>query len=223
MNSHLFTQTLPLDTSRLLGLFIKNKPDFLSSCYLSGGTALSLQLGHRESEDLNFFAEQPFEPKQIEQQLLHYGVLSETELLPDTINTYLNGVKLQFLLYPYRLIEPVVSLENVNLSSIIDIACTKLQTISMRGSKKDLVDLYFLLKLYDLETLFAFTKKKYIENDYNEAHILKSLVYFEDAENQPIPRMHQDVSWDEVKRAMIKAVKSVSLFNPIPSGRIQSS
>ena len=54
-------------------------------------------------------------------------------------------------------------------------------------------------------------KEKYPKTDYNETHILKSLVYFEDADNQPSPRMHKDASWDEVRRGIIEKVKEFKL------------
>jgi len=212
MNTAIYPQTLPPKTAQLFQVLSQTKPEFLSSFYLSGGTALSLQLGHRESEDLDFFTKAPFQPNQIERQLLPYGTLSETELAPGTLNTYLNGVKLQFLLYPYRLIEPLIPWEDVNLSSVIDIACTKLQTIGMRGSKKDFIDLYFLLQQFSLETFLEQIKKKYEESDYSETHILKSLIYFDDAETQPIPRLHQDVSWNKVKETLVSAVKSIPII-----------
>lgn len=212
MSTSFSPQTLPPDTAKLLSLLHQNSADFLSSFYLSGGTALSLQLGHRESEDLDFFSQKPFKPELIEQQLLEYGELSETELSQGTLNTYLNGVKLQFLHYPYRLIRPVVDWEEIHLSSVIDIACTKLQTVGMRGSRKDFIDIYFLLKEMTLETLLTYTKEKYLESDYSETHILKSLVYFDDAEVQPMPRMHQDVSWEQMKQTIIAAVKSTPVL-----------
>jgi hypothetical protein len=212
MSTSFSPETLPPDTAKLLSLLHQNSPDFLSSFYLSGGTALSLQLGHRESEDLDFFSQKPFKPELIEQQLLEYGELSETELSQGTLNTYLNGVKLQFLHYPYRLIRPVVDWEEIHLSSVIDIACTKLQTVGMRGSRKDFIDIYFLLKEMTLETLLTYTKEKYLESDYSETHILKSLVYFDDAEVQPMPRMHQDVSWEQMKQTIIAAVKSTPVL-----------
>jgi hypothetical protein len=118
------------------------------------------------------------------------------------VNTYLDVVKLQFLEYPYRLLEPFVVWEEIPLSSVEDIACTKLQTVSMRGSKKDFIDLYFLLQQTTLNTLLDDTKKKYAESDYSETHILKSLVYFDDADEQPIPQMHKDVSWEQVKKQL---------------------
>lgn len=202
-----YQETLPAKTATLIDLFSQNHPDFLSTFYLSGGTALSLQLGHRESEDLDFFSKQPFRPELVEQQLHAFGALQDTTLASGTLNTYLNGVKLQFLEYPYPLLEPPMSWNGIEISSVVDIACTKLQTVGMRGSKKDFVDLYFLLDLYSLDQLFSFARTKYIESDYSETHILKSLVYFEDAESQPMPRLHKEVSWDHVKKRMIDAVK----------------
>ena len=196
-------------TAKTLALLIKRQPDFLKSFYLTGGTALALQIGHRESEDLDFFSPKSFEPIKIEQSLSQYGKLSQTKLDKGTLNTYLNGVKLQFLEYPYPLIKPTTKWGSISLSSVEDIAATKIQTIGMRGSKKDFVDLYFLLKQFTLPDLFALMAKKYARVDYSQTHLLKSLVYFADAETQPLPKMHQPVTWDQVKKTIVSAVKAI--------------
>lgn len=211
MNSHLFVNTLPVKTKNLLAELQKNPPAFLKDFYLSGGTALSLQIGHRESEDLDFFCEKDFNPRQVEIALKSFGPLKETESEKNTLNTYLNGVKLQFLGYPYRLVKPLVSWQGINLSSVIDIACTKLQTAGMRGSKKDFVDIYFLLEIFSLKELFGFLEKKYLEIGYNATHILKSLVYFTDAENQPMPKMHKEADWKTIKIELVDSVKKYPL------------
>ncbi|MEX1061715.1 MAG: nucleotidyl transferase AbiEii/AbiGii toxin family protein [Patescibacteria group bacterium] len=211
MKTNLFPETLSDPTAQVLKSFFDLKPDFLASFYLSGGTALALQLGHRESEDLDFFSTKPFSPQEIEQELLKFGSLSETELAQGTLNTFLRGVKLQFLEYPYPLLEPLVPWRTLKLSSLIDLACTKLQTIGMRGSKKDFIDIYFLLKKYSLPDLLAATKRKYRASDYSETHILKSLIYFVDAEEQPDLKMHQNVSWEDLKNTITTAVKAIDL------------
>ena len=82
----------------------------------------------------------------------------------------------------------------------------------MRGSKKDFIDIYFLLKKYSLETLLAYTREKYSKSNYSETHILKSLVYFADAEDQPMPRMHIKVSWKQIKKELVSVVKSIDLI-----------
>lgn len=93
----------------------------------------------------------------------------------------------------------------------IDIACDKLRTIGMRGSKKDFIDLYFILKQYSLEELFKQLDKKYRRSNYNLPHILKSLVYFVNADGQPMPRMHQEVGWEEIKQEVVKKVKGFKI------------
>lgn len=211
MKSTLFINTLSDHTVRLLRLFEEKRPDFLTRFYLTGGTALSLQLGHRESEDLDFFCEQPFPPQEIEQQISSLGVLSQTEMDEGTVNTYLDGVKLQLLHYPYPVLEPFLKWQGIQISSMIDIACTKLQTVAMRSNKKDFIDIYFLLKKYSLNTLLSYTRRKYSNVNYSETHILKSLVYFTNADDQPMPRMHLEVSWDQVKKELVSTVKSIDL------------
>lgn len=211
MNSNFFVNTLPAKTSVLITDFQKKSPSFLNDFYLSGGTALSLQIGHRESEDLDFFCKKDFSPGRIEIALKSFGSLEETELDKNTLNTYLNGVKLQFLGYPYRLIKPLINWQGINLSSVIDIACTKLQTVGMRGSKKDFVDIYFLLEIFSLKDLSKALEIKYPEIGYNTTHILKSLVYFEDAEDQPMPKMHKEADWKTIKAKLIDSVKKYSL------------
>ncbi|MFH1280335.1 MAG: nucleotidyl transferase AbiEii/AbiGii toxin family protein [Candidatus Beckwithbacteria bacterium] len=209
MNRQLFTKTLPANTAKLIDIFQSKKPKFLNHFYLSGGTALSLQIDHRESEDLDFFSQKSFNSDLLQQALLKFGNLDQVQLDDNTVNVFLNGVKLQFLGYPYKLIKPTINFQSIKLSSIEDIACTKLQTISMRGSKKDFIDLYFLLNQYPLNNLFQLMKKKYPKIQYSQPHIMKSLVYFDDAEQQPMPRMHQEVTWNEVKNKMISAVKTI--------------
>lgn len=208
--STLFEETLPTRTKTLIGQLQAQQPAFLQSFYLSGGTGLALQIGHRESEDLDFFSQSSFDPLLIEQQLLTLGQLQETEPAAGTLNTFLNGVKLQFLEYPYQLLQPLDEWQGILLSSVIDIACTKLQTISMRGSKKDFIDLYFLLDLYSLPELLKLTEKKYRDVDYNQAHIIKSLVYFDDAQQQPMPRMLKQVEWDDVREKIVHEVKNLT-------------
>lgn len=201
----MYIQTLAPNTKIVLTK-IANQP-FLSSFYLSGGTALALHLGHRESEDLDFFTQRDFDPIILQIQLEKKVNLSGIEQDLGTLNCYADDVKLQFLHYPYNLISSPTYWNNIQLSSIEDIACTKLLTISSRGSKKDFIDLHFILNKFTLNKLFALLKSKYHHIDYNEIHILKSLVYFADADIQVMPRMHSTITWDEVKNNIKETVK----------------
>lgn len=200
--------TLAKDTKTVLDLI--SKQSFHAPFYLSGGTALALYLGHRESEDLDFFTKSEFDPQKLLIEIERIIKTSGAEISENALNCYIQGVKVQFLGYPYKLLIQTTSWNGINISSVEDIACTKLLTISARGSKKDFIDMYFILKNYSLEMLFKLLEKKYPKTNYNQVHILKSLAYFEDADIQPMPRMHAQISWDEIKKEIAEKLK---LFN----------
>ncbi len=89
-----------------------------------------------------------------------------------------------------------------------DIATMKVDAISSRGSKKDLVDLYFLLEKYSLDEILKFFSEKYHDIKYNRVHILKSLTYFESAEKEPMPNMIKEVEWEEIKKVITEKTRS---------------
>ncbi|MFH2085531.1 MAG: nucleotidyl transferase AbiEii/AbiGii toxin family protein [bacterium] len=211
MNAKFFSQTLPVKTAQLLSKTNEISLGFLTNFYLSGGTALSLQLGHRESEDLDFFSGSSFDPRIIQVELEKIGQIDDLELAENTLNGYVDGVKLQFLGYPYPLLEPTIDYQGIKLSSVLDIACTKLQTIGMRGSKKDFIDMYVLMQKYPLSELLEKMKEKYKNSEFNIPHILKSLVYFADAEDQVMPRLHTKIEWNSVKARMTEVVKEFKI------------
>lgn len=206
-----YPDSLPPKTAALINLIQAKSPNFLNDFYLTGGTALSLLLGHRESEDLDWFNRKSFDPARLQPQLEKLGKITAVELEENTLNAYLNGVKIQFLGYRYRLLEPLLIWGKIKISSSLDIACTKLQTIGVRGGKKDFIDMFWLLKQFSIEELFTALKKKYTGADYNEQHLLKSLVYFNNADGQPMPRMHLDINWEEIKQTLIDKVKSIKI------------
>jgi hypothetical protein len=81
------------------------------------------------------------------------------------------------------------------------------------GSRRDFVDLFFYLRNGgSFEETLSLLRRRFSRVDYNEYHLLKSLVYFEDAEAEPMPRMLRDVSWDEVKNTIIAEVRRISGF-----------
>ena len=113
---------LPVKTQMLVNKLSQEKPDFLNHFYLSGGTALALQIHHRQSEDLDFFSQNSFETHHLLSQIKQLGNLTEVSLAKDTLNLYLDKVKFQFLVYPYRLIEPLQTWQKLKLSSTLDVA-----------------------------------------------------------------------------------------------------
>lgn len=201
-------ETIDTRTKRVLESL--GETDFIKDFYLAGGTALALQIGHRKSIDLDWFSKKGFSNAELKYVLSELGlgklkIYSEDE---KTLNVDLHGVKTSFFGYRYRTLFPFEKYnKNVNLASIADIACMKVDAISSRGSKKDFIDLYFMLQKYSLEELLNFFDKKYREIEYNHLHILKSLIYFQDAESDPMPLMLKKINWKDVKNELKKRVK----------------
>ncbi len=185
-----------------------NKTRVTKNFYLADGTALALQLGHRKSIDLDLFSRKDFSTEELKTILSQIGKLKVYSEERRTLNANLNGVKISFLGYKYKMLFPLVEYgRNLKLASIQDIACMKIDAISSRGSKKDFVDLYFLLKKYSLKEILSFFDKKYQDIEYSQLHILKSLIYFQDAEQDPTPLMLKNADWDEVKRELRRSAK----------------
>ena len=173
--------------------------DLAKNFYLAGGTALAVHLGHRKSIDLDWFSNKVFSNSEIKKILSTLGdfvLMGEEE---GTVHGILDGVKISFLRYDYELLFPLVNFENILLADERDISAMKIDAISSRGSKKDFIDLFFLLKKYSLKDLIGFFEKKYSAIEYNKLHILKSLSYFSDAEDDPMPIMLEDEKWEDMK------------------------
>jgi len=173
----------------------------LENFYLAGGTALSLILGHRKSIDLDFFSSSfpKFEILVAKLKTLNPKVINQDK---GTLDLYIDDVKVSFLEYKYPLVGDFLEFDQVKVASLEDIACMKLSAISSRGSKKDFIDLYFILQKFSLGELLDLFEKKFKGVDYQMSHILKSLVYFEEAEKQPDPEFLVDVDWNEVRKAL---------------------
>lgn len=168
--------------------------------YLAGGTALALQLGHRMSVDSDWFSSKDFANASIKAIIAQLGNFELTGEDKGTIHGILDGVKVSLFHYPYALLYPLVHFGNINLADERDIACMKIDAISSRGSKKDFIDLYVLLEKYSLGDMIGFFEKKYASLSFNTLHIFKSMVFFEDAEQEPMPFMLKSINWEDVKR-----------------------
>jgi len=191
-------------------LELLKKPPFIRSYYLAGGTALSLHFGHRFSHDLDFFSQTPVAPEIIRSELSALGNLEIFQNDKGTFNGVLDGVKLSFFIYPYSLLKPLLDFNGIKVADIVDIACMKIDAISSRGTKRDFIDLYFICnKFKPIEVLLKFYSKKYSRAKFNKLHIVKSLVYFEDAESNPVPEMIEKVDWGKVKEYFIEKIKTV--------------
>lgn len=174
---------------------------------LVGGTALTLQLGHRISVDADFFGEQDLAYLNISSVL---GELGKVQLLKKSLSIEVYSVysiKVDFVNYAYPLIKPVLEIEGIRMASKEDIAAMKLNAIAGRGSKKDFIDLFFLLQIFSLRQIMDLYLKKY--PDGSEFMVLKSLIYFDDADKETSPVMLTNVSWKEIQQTISKATDAL--------------
>jgi len=177
--------------------------------YMAGGTALALHLGHRTSLDFDFYTRKKFNNQSFLRELeKRFKTTILIETAEQTLIVRINEVEVSFFHYPYPLVYPLLNIERVSLASKEDIAAMKIIAVSDRGTKRDFIDIYFLLKEFSIEKMFGFIKKKY--PNFNIYVGLRGLTYFADAEEKQKRRLYlfHFVSWTEVKRILIKEVKN---------------
>lgn len=171
---------------------------------LVGGTSLALQIGHRFSVDIDMFGHSEINEFEFIEELSLFGKVITIKKSKSIIIFSVDGIKVDFVNYKYPLLENINIIDTVRLVSDKDIAAMKLNAIAGRGSRKDFVDLYFLLKKYSLKEIIHFYNQKYI--DGSEFMVLKSLNYFEDAENEEMPIMFEEIDWSHIKKTIIEAI-----------------
>jgi len=188
-------------------------PDF-KEFYLAGGTALSLQIGHRISVDFDLFSD-----KEIPKNLLNKAksVFENKKIVvsvnnPDELTLFIDEVKLTFLRYPFPAISNFVDYQGVKLLSVKEIAASKAYTIGRRGSFKDYIDLYYVIlgKYSDLNEIIEMTEKKYKE-EFNSRLFLEQLVYFDDIKDEEIIFLKDKVSKNSLRYFFRKEIKKIKL------------
>ncbi|MBN2423833.1 MAG: nucleotidyl transferase AbiEii/AbiGii toxin family protein [Calditrichaceae bacterium] len=181
--------------------------DILQSFALGGGTSLALRLGHRISADIDLFTNEDFNPDMLLQELKKSFDIQLISTAKNTLNTTINTIKTDILAYKYPLLGKVETIDNIRLLSIKDVSAMKLSAVASRGSKKDFYDLYVLLQQFQLKELIAFYELKFSTDQYY--HILKSLVYFDDAELEPEPiAVWENLNWNDIKKFFIKLIQN---------------
>ena len=188
--------------------------DFFSrgKWYLAGGTSLALQSGNRRSYDLDFFTENKvFDEKGVEKILNDKGEWTTNAISRGTVYGIFSGTKVSLISYPY--FKPAKKMHNfgtVSLLAPLDIAVMKIIAISQRGKKRDFFDLYWICKnIEPLHDSILKVHKQYSVRQ-NLTHILKSLVYFEDAESDPEPEIYFNADWKGVKNFFRREIPEIT-------------
>ena len=202
----------------------QNEP-YYKNFHLVGGTALSLQIGHRISDDIDLFTKE----KLNKEKLLKYAqsIHKNVEILNDDESIFQiyfphKELKIDFVQYPYDLLDPLIKTEEgLHIISKNDIAAMKMSATGTRGYEaKDFVDLFYLLKELSIDTIINNFKKKY--ESENPIHYIRSMIYFNDVTLDSwnsIKMINDTLSSKEVKDTLINHVRDYEQRNFIMNNK----
>jgi hypothetical protein len=120
---------------------------------------------------------------------------------PGTLYGRLRETKASFISYPFFVpLEPLLPYGCVGVLSESDIAAMKIVAISQRGKKRDFIDLYWHVRYREPPVdVCRRLPRQYPSGRHNYQHIVKALMYFEDAEDDPAPKLLFDANWESIK------------------------
>lgn len=213
-------QTLKTHFTRIQKRFldeVRREPNLVEKFYLTGGTALAAcYLNHRESEDIDLFTNTPFDSATVIAAMARISGHLKVKATLATIHERLRYdlafpdgqlLKIDFVFYDFKHIEPVNHLDTLTVDSIDDIAVNKLLALSQRTASKDFVDLYFLLKKYTVWDLRQSVEHKF-KLDIDPLYLSALFAKVEDLTDMPI--MKKKLSLEALKTFFLKEAKTLA-------------
>lgn len=192
-----------------LWLELKDVPD---NFVLYGGTAIALQLGHRESVDFDFFGSQKFDPDDLLKSIPALKNAQITQREENTLSVKVDRggeVYLSFFGLPH--IKPIMPPLETNdgimkVASLLDLAGMKASVVQKRAEWKDYVDLVALIDAGISLPMALSAGQAIYKNQFNPQITLKALSYFDDIKGIT----------PQIKKVLQYAVRGVDLQN-LPS------
>lgn len=198
------TNTVKKSTFELLKQ-LQGEP-LLSRTRLVGGTALSLQIGHRESEDLDLFCTEPLDFMLVQRLLIEKYEFIPSVITENTLIGFVNGVKIDVIYHPFPWLEKSIDNQNVRIATKSDIAAMKMHAIINSGKRpKDFVDISFLSMYFSYNELKHLLLRRYPAYDPIMAD--KAVIYFDDIDENLIPEIKMigyTFDFEKVKHRIIK-------------------
>lgn len=196
-----------LDNDRLI-VFNKLKA-FKNEGYLAGGTALALLLNHRISEDFDVFINHEIDNKlRLKVKKIFGDVTFYVNSVDQISFTTQSNVKVTFLWYYFKPLNPIIPTTSLSMSSLDDIALDKAHTIGRRAVWRDYVDVFYVLKnnYVDLDKIIKMAGKKFT-GEFVSTQFLEQLRYFDDIKTVPIEFVEKKYTDVEIKSYLQQTVK----------------
>ena len=183
---------------------------------LVGGIALSLQLGHRKSVDIDLFTDLAYDT-------VDFGSINKyiraNFSYADTINSDIIGFGKSYFIgdskeqsikldvfYTAPFIRESLNLDEIRLAHIDDIVAMKIDVVSRSGRKKDFWDLHELLEYYSIDQMLKLHKERY-PYAHNEKEILSNFSNFEQADTDFDPICLKGKYWEIIKLDILEALE----------------
>jgi hypothetical protein len=181
--------------------------ELLSDFRLVGGTSISLQTGHRRSDDIDLFTDADYGSVDLSSIIKwlkkNFNYVSNTGAVNNVpgISCFAGSsetdcIKLD-LYYTETFIRPSLNSMQIRLATLEDIAAMKLDMTSQGGRKKDFWDIHELLDHFSLEELISFHIEKFPWTD--PIPVIKGLTDFERADEMEDPVCLKGKIWELVK------------------------
>ena len=199
-------QTSTVKESTLGLLKALQSESLLASTRLVGGTALSLQIGHRESEDLDLFTTEPIDGLRVQSLLINNYGFTPSVIEDGTLIGFVSGVKIDIIYHPFPWLDNAVIEDGMRIASKADIAAMKMHAIINSGKRpKDFVDIAFLSMYYSYNNLKRMLLKRYPVYDSIMAD--KAVIYFGDIDEDLIPNIKMlgyQFDFEAIKSRVVK-------------------
>lgn len=175
---------------------------------LVGGTSLSLQIGHRESIDIDLFSDVDYGEidfdaieKHLEANYKYVDHLSN--IIPGIGKSYLigedkdNALKLD-IFYTDKFIQPIYLEDTIRMATIEEIIAMKLDVVQRGGRKKDFWDLHELFEKYSLNQMLDLHEQRY-PYTHDSDLIIQNFTDFSLADDEFNPVCFKGKYWEFIK------------------------
>lgn len=185
---------------------------------LVGGTSLSLQLGHRQSIDIDLFTDSMYDSvdfKAIDNYLRKsyaYVDTFKTDIVGMGKSYYIGSSKNECikldLFYTDSFIRPFLLIDGLRLASLEEIVAMKIDVVSRIGRKKDFWDIHELMDIYSIEDMLHLHEERY-PYSHDKQEIIINFSNFENADTDFDPVCLRKKYWEIIKLDLIEATQQV--------------
>jgi len=202
----MFKNSVSHKTIELLENLFKN--NLLDDFFLVGGTAISLQIGHRISEDLDLFTDKEFSGEKIVNEIKKNFQIKPVHISDNSVEVSINGTKNFFMYWAYPLINDLKIWKSIRFADPVDLGIMKLLCLQGRSTKKDIIDLYFIdNEIIKIEDLIKIFNKHYPKDSFNLYSSLKDLINEEELEKSPMPKMIRKIDFNKCYDYVCEKIK----------------